>query len=194
MHFSFRPLKTAILTLGVLTAAHVSVMAQTAERHHALSLVGEPNFKADFKHFDWVNPEAKKGGRLRLSAIGTFDNLNGFAVNGNPAQGLGLISDTLMMSSADEPSTEYGLIAEWASFPPDYSSVTFGLRKEARFHDGTPITPDDVVFSLEALKKSDPFYEQYYKNVVKAEKTGDNEVTFTFDSKGNQIGRASCRE
>jgi microcin C transport system substrate-binding protein len=186
MHLTLRPFKIAALVLGTLAAAPLTASAEPPQRHHGLSLIGEPKFGADFKNFDWVNPEAPKGGTLHLNDLGTFDNLNGFAVNGNSAEGLGLINDTLMISSPDEPSTEYGLIAEWVSYPPDYSSVTFGLRKEARFHDGTPITADDVIFSLEALKKSDPFYDQYYKNVVKVEKTGDHEVTFTFDSKGNR--------
>ena len=159
---------------------------QQTKRLHALSLVGEPKFSASFKHFDWVNIDAPKGGRLRMWAQGTYDSLNPFTVKGIPANGISLVFDTLMSSSPDEPSTEYGLIAEWVSHPDDYSSVTFGLRKEARFHDGTPITPDDVVFSLQALKSAHPQYAYYYKNVVKAEKTGEREVTFRFDVKGNR--------
>ena len=88
-------------------------------------------------HFDWVNPDAPKGGTLRGFVEGSFDNLNPFTMQGVPAQSIGLIYDSLLASSPDEPSTEYGLIAEWVSYPPDYSSVTFGLRPEARFHDGT---------------------------------------------------------
>src|SRR5262249_54485592 len=79
-----------------------------------------------------------------------------------------------------------GLIAEWISFPPDYSSATFGLRPEAHFNDGTPVLPEDVIFSLEALKKAHPHYARYYKNVVKGEQTGPHEVTFTFDKTGNR--------
>jgi microcin C transport system substrate-binding protein len=97
-----------------------------------------------------------------------------------------MIYDTLMAQSPDEDSTEYGLVAEWVSYPPDFSSATFGLRPEARFHDGKPVTPEDVIFSLETLKKTHPHYARYYKNVVKAEKTGDHEVTFTFDMAGNR--------
>jgi microcin C transport system substrate-binding protein len=107
-------------------------------------------------------------------------------VKGDPAASMGLIYDSLLASSPDEPSTEYAQIAEWVSYPDDYSSVTFGLRPEAHWHDGKPITPEDVIFSLEAQKKAHPRYAFYYKNVVKAEKTGDNEVTFTFDVKGNR--------
>lgn len=155
-------------------------------RHHALSLISEPKFPADFKHFDWVNPDAPKGGVVRFSTEGTFDSLNTFSIKGMPAGPVGMIYDQLMADSADEPSTEYGLVAEWVSFPPDFGSATFGLRPEARFHDGHPITPEDVIFSLEALKKAHPMYARYYKNVIKAEKTGEHEVTFTFDIKGNR--------
>ncbi len=157
-----------------------------AKRVHALSLVGEPKLGADFKHFDWVNPDAPKGGRIRQWSMGGFDSLNSFSVRGEAAAGLGLLYDSLMMNSPDEPSTEYGQIAAWVSHPDDFSSATFGLRPEARWHDGKPITADDVIFSLEALKKAHPRYAFYYKNVVKAEKTGENEVTFFFDMKGNR--------
>src|SRR5690606_33977303 len=119
-------------------------------------------------------------------ASGSFDSLNMFSVKGDPAGGLGLVFDSLMSGSPDEPSTEYCLICEWVSYPDDFSSVTFGINPSARFHDGTPITPEDVIFSLEAQKQAHPRMAFYYKNVVKAEKTGDNEVTFTFDSTGNR--------
>lgn len=169
-----------------LNAGSSDLLAGAETRHHALSLVGEPRFGPDFKHFDWVNPDAPKGGTVRQWAMGTFDSLNAFSVQGNSASGVGLIYDTLMASSPDEPSAEYGLIAEWVSFPDDFSTATFGLRPEARFHDGTPIKPEDVIFSLEALKKAHPQYNYYYRNVVRAEKTGEREVTFTFDQKGNR--------
>jgi microcin C transport system substrate-binding protein len=159
----------------------------TAEtRHHALSLIAPPKYAADFEHFDWVNPDAPKGGTVRFAAQGTFDSLNPFSIKGTPATGLGMIYDSLMAQSPEEESTEYGLVAEWVFFPADYSSATFGLRSGARFHDGEPIKPEDVIFSLEALKKAHPHYGRYYKNVVKAEKTGEREVTFTFDKAGNR--------
>lgn len=160
--------------------------APAQKRHHALSLVGEPAMPPDFKHFDWVNPDAPKGGRVRGYVPGSFDSLNPFTVKGLTAAGVTLIYDQLMATSLDEPSTEYGQVAEWVSYPDDYSSVTFGLRPEARFHDGEPIKPEDVIFSFEEQKKAHPRTAYYYKNVVKAEKTGEREVTFTFDSKGNR--------
>lgn len=167
-------------------ATDPQIDASASKRHHALSLVGEPRFKPGFEYFDWVNPDAPKGGTLRGFAEGSFDSLNAFSVKGDPAAGLGLIYDSLMTTSPDEPSAEYCLVCEWVSYPDDYSSVTFGLNPKARFNDGSPITPEDVIFSFEAQKKAHPRMAFYYKNVVKAEKTGENEVTFTFDSKGNR--------
>jgi microcin C transport system substrate-binding protein len=168
-------------------AAPSTDAAPTAnKRHHALSLIGEPKYPAGFAHFGWVNPDAPKGGVLRGFAEGSFDSLNPFTVKGDPAGGIGLVYDSLMASSPDEPSSEYGLVAEWVSYPRDFSSVTFGINPKARFHDGSPITPEDIIFSFDAQKKAHPRMAFYYKDVVKAEKTGDNEVTFTFDVKGNR--------
>lgn len=155
-------------------------------KHTALSLIGEPEYGPDFKHFKWVNPNAPKGGRVRQMVFGSFDSLNIFGKKGRPAAFSGILYDTLMSTSPDEPSTSYGLIAEWVSFPADFSSARFRLRKEARFHDGKPITPEDVIFSLQTLKIVSENYKGYYKNVVTAEKTGEHEVTFTFDVKGNR--------
>lgn len=169
-----------------VAAANANASQSAKAWHHALSLVSKPEYGPDFAHFKWVNPEAPKGGLVRLTAIGTFDSLNPFPIKGNPATSLGLIYDRLMMVSSDEGSTIYGLIAEAVSYPPDYSSVTFRLREGARFHDGEPIKPEDVIFSLNELKRVNPFYLAYYKNVVRAEKTGPREVTFYFDKKNNR--------
>jgi len=181
-----------ILLRLVLAAAFTALLLNpaaaedTQTHHHALSLVGQPKFPTDFTHFDYTNPDAPKGGKVRLAAIGGFDSLNPVLYRGEKASGLGLVYESLMSDSIDEPSTSYGLIAEWASYPPDYSSVTFKLRDNARWHDGTPITPEDVIYSLEVNKTANPRMGLYYKNVKRAEKTGDNEVTFYFDSKGNR--------
>lgn len=178
------------LTLAMVSAITVmsAIAPATAQpaKQHAQSLIGPVKHGPDFKHFDWVNPTAPKGGTVRQFAQGSFDSLNGFTTDGKPAAGLGLIYDPLFEGSPDEPSTQYGLIAEWVSHPDDYSSVTFGLRPGAKFHDGEPIKPEDVIFSMEALKAANTRFAQYYKNVIKGEKTGDREVTFTFDSKGNR--------
>ncbi|MEZ5828012.1 MAG: extracellular solute-binding protein [Hyphomicrobiales bacterium] len=173
---------------AVLTGLLISpAMAEdTPVCHHALSLIGEPKYPPDFTHFDYTNPDAPKGGRARIAAIGGFDSLNPVLYKGEKAAGLGLVYESLMSDSIDEPSTSYGLIAKCASYPDDYSSVTFKLDDSARWHDGTPITAEDVIYSLEVNKTANPRMGLYYKNVSRAEKTGDNEVTFYFDTKGNR--------
>lgn len=153
---------------------------------HGSSLFGELKYGPDFKHFDYVNPEAPKGGLVRYGAFGSFDSLNGFIVKGQTAAGLGMIYDTLMTSSMDEPASEYGLVAESVRHPADYSSVTYTLRPQARWHDGEKITPEDVIWTFEQLKKSHPFYNAYYANVVKVEKTAEHEITFSFNQTGNR--------
>ncbi len=164
-----------------------SETSSATKRHHGLSLLTpEPALPPDFPHLPYANPDAPKGGKVDLSAIGSFDSLNPIPLKGSKAAGLGLVFEPLMDSSLDEGSTEYGLIAEWVSYPEDFSSATFGLREEARWHDGKSITPEDVVFSLNVLKEHNPFYRAYYANVDRAEKTGEREVTFYFDSKNNR--------
>jgi microcin C transport system substrate-binding protein len=155
---------------------------------HSLSLFGDIKYPVDFKRFDYVNPDAPKGGVARMISIGTFDNFNlaVSGVKGSIAPAVGLIYEALMARSQDEVATYYGLLAETAAHPDDFSWVKYRLRKEARWHDGKPVTPDDVIFSFNTLKKLSPMYASYYKHVVKAEKTGEAEVTFTFDSPGNR--------
>lgn len=151
---------------------------------HAANLYGEYKYPADFKHFDYVNPNAPKGGKLRQWAFGSFDSLNPFTIKGDPTTVS--VVETLLTRSLDEAFSEYGLIAEGVSHPPDFSSATFRLRKEARFHDGKQITPEDVIWSFDALKANVPTRAAYYKDVVKAEQTGERDVTFVFSSKDNR--------
>ncbi len=175
--------------IAFLTLSIMSALPATAEQkeHHALSLIGEPKYKADFKHFDYVNPNAPKGGKVRTFAQGTFETLNPFpVVQGNPASGLGNTYDALMTTAFDEPWAEYGLIAKSVSYPDDFSSATFKLRKEARWHDGKPITADDVIYSFNTQNKINPRQAQYYKNVKEVKKTDDHTVTFVFDTKNNK--------
>jgi microcin C transport system substrate-binding protein len=155
---------------------------------HGLALLDEPRYAEGFAHFDYVNPSAPKAGAARISAPGTFDNFNPVVagVKGKIAVAVAFISESLMSASRDEAAAEYGLLAEAVSYPADVSSVTYRLRAEARWHDGKPITPEDVVFSFDAFKQNSPQYSAYYRQVAKAEKTGEREVTFTFDSPGNR--------
>jgi len=166
--------------------ANVSV-AKVSWRH-GVSLYGDLKYPEGFKQFDYVNANAPKGGAARQIAIGTFDSFNMVVagVKGNLATGITLVYDTLLAQSLDEVSSEYGLIAEAVNYPDDFSSASYRLRAQAKWHDGSPITPDDVIFSFNAWKKYSPQLAAYYRHVVKVEKSGDREITFTFDSPGNR--------
>lgn len=178
------------ITLGVSAVEPAFAQSGTGEPvwRHALSLFGDIKYPADFKRFDYVNPDAPKGGTARMISIGTFDNFNiaVAGVKGSIAAAAALINETLMSKSQDEEVTEYGLLAEAASHPDDFSWVIYRLRKEARWHDGKPVSPDDVIFSMEVLKKYSPMYASYYRHVVKTEKTGERDIKFFFDATGNR--------
>jgi len=155
---------------------------------HGLSLFGDIKYPADFKHFDYVNAQAPQGGMVRQVAIGTFDNFNSVVagVKGSLASGLEFVMESLTVPALDEVSSVYGLLAEAVRYPEDRSSVTYRLRANARWHDGKPVTPDDVIFSFETFKTNSPFYGAYYRHVTKVETTGEREITFTFDGTGNR--------
>ena len=154
---------------------------------HAISMHGDVKYGPGFKHFEYANPNAAKGGDVKLAAIGTFDNLNPFILKGRAGAGIAQTFDTLTVNSADEPFSEYGQIAESIETPADRSWVAFTLRPEAKFHDGSPVTVEDVIWTFEALKtKGHPFYRSYYKQVAKAEKVGDRKVRFAFDKGDNR--------
>ena len=174
--------------LGLSSAVRPAAAQGAANWRHGLSLFGDLKYPPDFKHFEYVNPGAPKGGTIRMLAVGTFDNFNSVidGLKGQLEGGIDLIYNSLMTPAADEVSTEYGLLAEAAHHPDDFSSVTYRLRSEARWHDGKPVTPEDVIFSFTAFKENSPFWGAYYRHVVKAEKTGEREVTFTFDGAGNR--------
>ena len=154
---------------------------------HCLPLSGDLKYPAGFRHFDYVNPQAPKGGTLRLAALGTFDNFNQVVagLKGLFAAAAGTICDTLMVASLDEPMANYGLIAEEVGHSPNFTTISFRLRAAARHHDGTPITVEDVIFSFEAFKKTNPFIGAFYRDVEKVEKSGEREVTFRLGSPGN---------
>ncbi|HEX7005601.1 MAG TPA: extracellular solute-binding protein [Alphaproteobacteria bacterium] len=172
----------------VLAAAAVGAQAEEAVyKGVGIAMYGEPKYEDGFTHFDYVNPDAPKGGSVKLAAVGTFDSLNPFIIKGVPAAGIGFIYDTLMESSLDEPFSEYGLVAESIEVPADRSWVAFTLRPEARFHDGSQITVDDVIFTFKTLlAKGAPFYRSYYAGVAKVEQTGPRTVKFTFKPGDNR--------
>ena len=182
-----RQIPTAVLTLSLaLLAFAPPLFAGEPQWRHGASLMGEPKYPADFAHFAYVNPKAAKGELLRLSETGTFDSFNPILTKGNVAGGINLINEQLMASALDEVSTEYGEIADALKYPDDFSSVTYRLNPKARWHDGRPITAEDVVWSFEVIKANNPSQAFYYQHVVKAEASGAREVTFTFDQAGNR--------
>ncbi|GJD97172.1 extracellular solute-binding protein [Methylobacterium iners] len=175
-------------TLAILSFGLPASAAPEGGWMHAITLMGQPKYGPDFKHFDYADPDAPKGGLVRLGAQGGFDNFN-YVVSGLKGDlegGITLIYDTLMSDSADEPFTSYGLVAEGVRLGDDLSSVSYRLREGARWHDGKPITAEDVVWSFEVLKANSPFYSAYYQTVTKAEAKGEREVTFTFSEAGNR--------
>jgi len=189
--------RRSVLTSGVLAIAsrHLflpswAAVSQADDKNwrHGVSFFGELKYPPGFEHFDYVDANAPKGGRVRQIAIGTFDNFNTVisGVKGTLAAGIDQIYDTLLVPSLDEVSSAYGLLAEAVSFSADFSSVTYKLRQEAKWHDGVPITPTDVVFSFQAFKKYSAQQSALYRQVAKAEQTGDREITFTFGTPGNR--------
>ncbi len=175
------------LSVSILTYLPVAPAADSFRpiAAHAIAMHGTPKYNPDFDHFDYVNPDAPKGGSLRLALQGTFDSFNPFIPKGNA--GAGTSNESLLTSSADEPFTQYGLIAESIEVPADRSWAIFTLRPQARWHDGKPITADDVIWSLNTLKsKGQPFFRFYYGGVERVEKIGPRRVKFTFADEGNR--------
>ena len=164
----------------VMLTMHV---AQAAPRH-GLSAFGDLKYPADFRHFDYVNPNAPKGGRLvtvGTSGLRSFDSLNPFILKGDAADGLEMTFDSLMVRAYDEPDAVYGLIAEWADVAEDGKSVTFGLRRQARFADGSPVTAEDVCHTFTLFKtKAHPSYRLSLRDVEKCEVLGPLKVRYVF--------------
>jgi microcin C transport system substrate-binding protein len=146
---------------------------------------GELRYVDNFRFFNYVNPKAPKGGRINLGAVGTFDSFNPYIPKGN--SGAGASMETLMVTSADEPFSAYGLIAEFIEVPEDRSWAKFKIRKEAKWHDGKPITVEDVIWSLNTLKNDGhPFYRFYYGDVTAAVKITEDTVKFEFADSTNR--------
>ena len=141
-------LRTTLIIFALL----LSGIQARAEKIHGLAMHGIPKYDKNFSQLSYVNPDAPKGGTLRFGSYGSFDNLNRVAFKGSKASGLGYINDTLMRRVWDEAFTLYGLIAEYIDMPEDRSSITFFINSKARFHDGSPITRKDVLFSLQTFQ------------------------------------------
>ena len=155
--------------------------ASFAEKTHGIAMHGKPKYEESFTHLDYVNPDASKGGVVRFGSYGSFDNLNRVAFKGSKAAGLGYVNDTLMRRVWDEAFSLYGLIAEFVEMPEDRSSVTFYLNPKATFHDGSPITRDDVLFSLETFQtKGTPNQKKTYGKVISTELIGNNGIKMVF--------------
>ena len=181
-------MKTVLYALALsLWGVAVPLADQPAYRGHAISMYGDLKYGPEFAHFDYVNPAAPKGGRVKLSANGTYDTLNQFTLKGVSAYGLRLIYDSLTDRALDEPFSEYGLLAESIEVPPDRSWAIFTLRSNARWHDGNPIVPEDVVFTFETIKtQGSPVYRNYYADVKRVEKISAQQVKFTFAGADNR--------
>jgi len=182
-----RLLVTALWVGFLWASAAAAGTLDGVEGRHGVAMHGDLKYGPDFTHFDYANPDAPKGGLVRQGTIGTFDSFNGYIVKGNSAAGLGLIYEGLTSASADEAFTRYGVLAEEIYMPKDRSWVAFKLRKEARWHDGKPVTVDDVIWTYNTLlEKGTPFFRFYYGNVTEAVKVGEDTVRFNFAPGENQ--------
>lgn len=184
-----RTLLKSVLMLAAFAGGLQAALAD--EWRTTSSLIGESKYGDNFQHYDYVNPDAPKGGTVNSVVLGTFDSFNPYIVQGSPAAGFaqfggGLLYDTLMEQATDEGSTSHPLIADAYKYPADYSSATYRLDPRAKWHDGQPITTDDVIWSFQVLKANSPQYSRYFENVTEAVAISDREVEFHFNQKGNR--------
>lgn len=184
-YYKIKPITLSIFLVIVQIIFMCNPLYAGVIKTHTFSLVDTPKYLENFKYFDYVNPEALKGGTLRRGMKGSFDSFNSFAIKGIPARAIGSIYDTLMVASRDEPSTCYGLLAKSMEYPDDYSWVIFNLRDNARFNDGKPLTAEDVVFSFNAITKVSPHYKNYFKLIANVEVLDRYRVKFNFKKDGS---------
>ncbi|MFT5721740.1 MAG: microcin C transport system substrate-binding protein [Motiliproteus sp.] len=180
-----RSLSTLLALLVVTLSASLFVtdraVADTLPPQHAIAMHGTPKYGADFSHFDYTNPDAPKGGSVRLWALGTFDSFNPFIIKGTAADDIGLLYDSLMTRAEDEPFSQYGLLAESVELPLDRSWIRFHIHPQARFSDGRPVTSADVIHTFKLLREQgNPFYRAYYADILSIEAADEKTVTFTF--------------
>lgn len=177
----------AAFLIGLVVLLPAPAPAQAPLRSHALSLILPAQLPAGFAHFPYANPNAPKGGEVALGAVGTFDSFNSHIVRGVPAGSIGQVYDTLMRSSADESQVAYGHVAHTVEVAADGMSVSFELRPEAKFHDGTPMTASDVAWTFETLMAHGrPHYRQYWADVAEVRVDGPHRITFRFKNASNR--------
>ncbi|WP_328765983.1 extracellular solute-binding protein [Devosia aurantiaca] len=179
-------LAQTLLAASLAFASPVLAQTPVDTWSNSFQLEGQPKYGPDFTHFDYVNVDAPKAGRVRLGDMGGFDTFNPILPKGEAAGGIGLIYETLLVPSSDEVGTYYGRLAEGLKIAPDYSAVTFRINADARWHDGEPVTAEDVVWTFNKLIEVNPDRAQYYADITSAEVTAPGEVTFTFKNSTNR--------
>ncbi len=168
-----------------ITIYLVSVAFASAEKLNSIAMYGAPKYSAEFTQYDYVNEQAPIGGQLKLAQIGSFDSLNPFIIKGVSAKGMGLVYERLMSRSRDEPFSLYGHIAQFVEVASDRSWIIFTLNPKARFSDGRPITPEDIIFSFETFRDyGRPNARTYYKKVSNAEILTDGRIKMQFHVQG----------
>jgi peptide/nickel transport system substrate-binding protein len=193
--FCLRLVKRTLVVLALAVLLPVGANSQETAQKHGIAMLGEPALPADFSHLPYANPDAPQGGTIRYGVVGTFDSLNPFILNSmrTTARGMWdpeygrLIFESLMVRSADEPFTLYGLLAQSVAMPEDRSWMEFTLNPEARWSDGKPVTPEDVIFTYELLtEKGRPPFNARMRKIERIEKTADNKVKFTFNAESDR--------
>ncbi len=180
---------TAISLFILLSQGQASTQQNTSLPSHGFSMFGQLKYQPGFTHFDYVNPNAPKGGEYKFAILGIFDSLNPFVMKGKVAHGMRYCFATLLEPSGDEPASYYGYVAEWIRVAPDFSWVVFNLNPNARFNNGEPITADDIIFSFNTLReKGIPLFKANYKEITKVEKISDHQIKFYCpDNKSREI-------
>ena len=186
IHLPLRLLGAVVINVCLFASSYLLAQSPPAPSH-GIAMHGDLKYPADFQHYDYANPDAPKGGTLKQWDMGTFDSFNAFIIKGSVAAGTNLLYDSLMDQSADEPFSEYGLLAESVILPEHRQWVTFKLRDSARFSDGEPVTAEDVIFTFDILRtQGSPFYGAYYAGIERIEAEDPHTVTFHFKDENNR--------
>ncbi|MER9379246.1 extracellular solute-binding protein [Mesorhizobium sp. M0578] len=187
--------RVVVWLIAAILFVGLSLQPALSEPVHALAMQGEPALPADYDHFNYVNPDAPKGGSISYCVVGSFDNLNPFILRSlrTTARGMmdqafgNLVFEPLMQRNYDEAFSLYGLLADTADMDPERKSIEFHLDPNAKWSDGEPVTPEDVLFTYDVFtEKGRPPYSQRMKAIAKLEKTGDRSVRFTFNDKADR--------